>query len=198
MDKAPYKDWEINSKFKSVCGICENSIPPKTLIKGYVTLKTDLKPKYVHKECFANSFKPKVKKKRKPISAKRRSRQAKAAAKTRAKNKASGKTGSNEKKYQYNYNRYMKSTAWKKRRLSFLDSNPSCYACHSKEKLNVHHIRYQTPFDGKEPDGNLLSLCEPCHNELHSNPGSAEDATIAFLGKLPTEKKRGYNRPHGS
>lgn len=49
-----------------------------------------------------------------------------------------------------------------------------CEICKSTQQLETHHIKFQKDFDKftniqKNNNGNLVNLCEKCHNDIHSN-----------------------------
>jgi len=41
-----------------------------------------------------------------------------------------------------------------------------CQQCGSSENLQVHHIRPRSKLGGDE-DENLITLCSPCHRQIH-------------------------------
>lgn len=57
-----------------------------------------------------------------------------------------------------------RSSSWSSVRKNFISFFPTCAACNSREKLEVHHI---VPFNvdpSKELDStNLITLCKYCH-----------------------------------
>jgi 5-methylcytosine-specific restriction endonuclease McrA len=65
---------------------------------------------------------------------------------------------------------YLKSDAWKKKRLEALAYyGESCGKCGTAEKqLHVHHKTYKRLFD--EPLEDLQVLCDTCHRRVHSKP----------------------------
>jgi 5-methylcytosine-specific restriction endonuclease McrA len=65
------------------------------------------------------------------------------------------------------YNEYMKSPAWdKKRRARLKKDNYTCQDCDAKDKpLDVHHITYERL--GRERMSDLISVCRNCHEERH-------------------------------
>lgn len=57
-----------------------------------------------------------------------------------------------------------RSGLWPKLRTEFLQNNPSCAACGSTKKLQVHHIEPVHICKDKELDiTNLITLCKTCH-----------------------------------
>ena len=65
------------------------------------------------------------------------------------------------------YNIYIHSDAWKQKRQQRLDlDNHTCQMCGATDKLEVHHITYDTL--GFERMEDLITLCEKCHTKVHS------------------------------
>ena len=65
------------------------------------------------------------------------------------------------------YNKYMKSPEWAKKRKERLELDGyKCQMCGTTEKLEVHHIKYDTL--GNENMDDLITLCEHCHTKVHS------------------------------
>lgn len=70
------------------------------------------------------------------------------------------------------YKNYLKSPAWKNKRAQviFRDAG-QCRAtrggvpCGSRDGLEVHHLTYAR--FGKEPLGDLITLCHHCHKAIH-------------------------------
>lgn len=68
--------------------------------------------------------------------------------------------------YLTNYNAYLVSPHWKKRREEFFKKNKyECQACGSGDYINLHHATYQRM--GIEEEGDLVPLCRSCHSEAH-------------------------------
>lgn len=65
-----------------------------------------------------------------------------------------------------NYEEYINSHAWKKKRSSILKKRKSCEVCNSKINLHVHHLNYSRL--GIEQDTDLKVLCEKCHKKFHN------------------------------
>ncbi len=73
----------------------------------------------------------------------------------------------------YNEHKFYKTSAWIRKRKNILQrDNFECQKCKEKgqqmQAQTVHHIVHLR--DNKElalEDENLLSVCGPCHNELH-------------------------------
>ena len=64
------------------------------------------------------------------------------------------------------YDRYMRSTAWKTKRAEALDHyGHTCTLCGQTEKLHVHHLHYQSV--GQEKMEDLTVCCQGCHYKLH-------------------------------
>lgn len=96
-----------------------------------------------------------------------------------------------------------RSSKWPKARAKWLSTHPTCAACGTKDKCEVHHV---VPFSfdpSRELDEtNFLTLCESdhqCHIRVgHSynwecaNPNSREDAAL----QLKRIKERLVNLNH--
>ncbi len=69
------------------------------------------------------------------------------------------------------YAEQLKSPKWQKKRLEIMERDKfMCQIClEDKEQLHVHHIFY---LQGKKvweyPDNYLITLCEDCHKNLHT------------------------------
>lgn len=81
------------------------------------------------------------------------------------------------------YQDYIQSDAWLKRRLEFLKTHDKCRKCGTDQDLHVHHKTYKNL--GREHDRDLTTLCERCHNKLHkymdTNFLTVETASKRFL-----------------
>lgn len=65
------------------------------------------------------------------------------------------------------YQRYIKSTAWRRKRCQVLIRCGSiCERCGEWPVVNVHHLTYARLGDERLED--LLGVCFNCHKELHS------------------------------
>ena len=67
------------------------------------------------------------------------------------------------------YKKYLESDAWRKKREKVLDRDGhACQICGSKENLRVHHKKYNPDFYlGEEPENDLITVCERCHEDIH-------------------------------
>lgn len=64
------------------------------------------------------------------------------------------------------YNKYLKSPEWKKKRELVFDTyGRTCSMCGSIHNLEIHHKHYKNLFKEKIKD--LMVLCEPCHSKIH-------------------------------
>ena len=77
------------------------------------------------------------------------------------------------KKVTVNYYAYLKSKAWKKKRISRLKKDgfkcqfiESGKYCHCKANLEVHHLTYERL--GKERMSDLITLCHRHHSVIHN------------------------------
>lgn len=73
---------------------------------------------------------------------------------------------------QKTYKELLEHPKWlKKRRIILERDNYQCALCGSKHNLQVHHIKYK---DGRKPweypNAVLLTLCNECHQKVHSDP----------------------------
>ena len=60
------------------------------------------------------------------------------------------------------YGRYIRSKAWKTKRIAFLKHfKHQCALCDSKEHLHVHHLHYQSV--GNEKNEDVVVCCRRCH-----------------------------------
>lgn len=74
--------------------------------------------------------------------------------------------GMSYKKWRGQYNRYIKSPIWsKKRKEAFLFHGKFCHKCTNTTNLQVHHLTYENIFNEKMED--LMILCKPCHKRVH-------------------------------
>lgn len=64
------------------------------------------------------------------------------------------------------YDRYIKSSKWRKKREElFLERGKICEKCSSGDNIHVHHLHYDNLFDEKLED--LQVLCKECHRKEH-------------------------------
>lgn len=65
------------------------------------------------------------------------------------------------------YDEYIHSEAWSKKRQERLRIDGfKCQRCGATEKLEVHHVTYNTL--GNENMNDLITLCELCHTKIHA------------------------------
>lgn len=80
------------------------------------------------------------------------------------------------------YHEYLNSHEWALKRALVLErDNHLCQACLSSKANQVHHRSYEG-IDSligqfKEPLFNLVSVCRPCHMQIHGGSLSDEEAT---------------------
>ncbi len=65
-----------------------------------------------------------------------------------------------------NYQAYLKTPHWKKKRKKIIARDKHCMLCGSTEHLVVHHNNYKNI--GHEHDGDLVCLCSKHHNAYHA------------------------------
>lgn len=84
------------------------------------------------------------------------------------------------------YERYIASEAWRGRRERYFAVQPRrCKACGAAERVHLHHLSYAKM--GREPDSDLMALCEPCHDLVHrfyraTDAGTLRQATYRVVG----------------
>ncbi len=82
------------------------------------------------------------------------------------------------------YAEKLKDPRWQRKRLDILNRDDfTCRICNdTKSTLHVHHEKY---FKNTEPwdyhDDNFKTLCNTCHEILHSNPTKVEILLISIL-----------------
>lgn len=80
--------------------------------------------------------------------------------------------------------RFYKSSEWQRKRQEILErDNYECQHCKKRGQFSrarsVHHIRHLERWPELAlDDDNLISLCEPCHNEQHPEKGMSEKRTL--------------------
>jgi hypothetical protein len=63
---------------------------------------------------------------------------------------------------------YLQSPEWKwRRRRAMKGPGGSCFGCHKRVPLEVHHLSYKRIFREKRKD--LVALCSGCHGRLHKD-----------------------------
>jgi cbb3-type cytochrome oxidase subunit 3 len=68
----------------------------------------------------------------------------------------------------YYRNVYLLSDEWKRKRYVVLKRDNWTCVCCGAPATQVHHKRYARKNIGKEPIEWLVSVCDDCHNSLHS------------------------------
>ena len=80
------------------------------------------------------------------------------------------------KKHTHEYDRYIQSVAWERKRLERLEiDGHACVMCGRPEDrcrngLQVHHISY-TRLGNEDVGNDLVSLCPGCHKKIHAYYG---------------------------
>ena len=111
-----------------------------------------------------------------------------------------------------NYQEYLSTEHWKQLRVRFFGSKlfkgtryhgslvrqgQSCFNCHQKDRLQVHHKTYRRL--GREWLGDMIALCPECHKNLHEKfnelvierPEKAKAKLLRYAHKhLPESRKR--------
>lgn len=90
------------------------------------------------------------------------------------------------------YAEKLKDPRWQRKRLEILNrDNFTCRICRdTKSTLHVHHEKYfknTEPWD--YPDDNFKTVCNTCHDILHSNPTEIEILLMLFLFSNETKMK---------
>ncbi len=76
------------------------------------------------------------------------------------------------------YQDYLASQDWKQRRARILKrDNYQCTMCGTGMNLRVHHIRYPDIL-GEEPDEDLITVCDSCHEKIHGNDIKQKDEAL--------------------
>ncbi len=71
------------------------------------------------------------------------------------------------------YKTYLKTRHWQKTRAAAMKrANGKCQLCGSRQGLNVHHNSYNRR--GRELAGDLIVLCDGCHDVFHEKLELAE------------------------
>lgn len=84
-----------------------------------------------------------------------------------------------------NYQDYLNSEHWSKRRLKFISkTHKRCFICRGKDNLQVHHKRYYRYGESilfRERHTDLRLLCGRCHTFIHKH---------GYVKKLASNKIR--------
>lgn len=49
-----------------------------------------------------------------------------------------------------------------------------CRVCGSPSQLHAHHVRRRSQ-GGRDEASNLLTVCAPCHRDIHDNPADSRE-----------------------
>lgn len=101
---------------------------------------------------------------------------------------ASRKTGMSS------YSEKLRDPRWQKRRLEIMNRDGfACRRCGSKtETLNVHHLVYRNGCDPWEyDDDDLMTLCEPCHEQAEDQEALKEFRRFMALFRGRDEVTKG-------
>lgn len=87
---------------------------------------------------------------------------------------------------------------WFIRKAEYYQRHPrQCAACGSVVRIHLHHIRYSAGI-GREPDDDLVPLCEDHHNEVHRvnhrNIASLPEATQFVIESVSGKPWAGVKR----
>ena len=81
-----------------------------------------------------------------------------------------------------NYSELLKHPKWQKKRLKILERDKfQCRSCEDDSKtLHVHHLYYDYKLKPWEySDDDLVTLCEDCHDIIHSLKVNKDDFVLA-------------------
>lgn len=88
------------------------------------------------------------------------------------------------------YQDYLASQDWKQRRARILKrDNYQCKICGTGMNLRVHHIRYPDIL-GEEPDEDLITVCDSCHEKIHSNDVRQKRATAERIRTIQENTRK--------
>lgn len=79
------------------------------------------------------------------------------------------------------YNDYINSKAWQKKRKEVLAERPFCFCCNDKAN-HIHHRTYARL--GIEKLEDLIALCANCHSEVHNLIENERCATLKNSHKI--------------
>lgn len=84
------------------------------------------------------------------------------------------------------YKEFLKTTYWKElRKIVFkLIGSKECEVCGGIDRINVHHLHYETR--GRETLDDLVCLCERCHAAIHCYNSQSLNACILTRNSFKT------------
>lgn len=102
-----------------------------------------------------------------------------------------------EKNGRIDYEKYIKSADWKKKRLNYiLKYGAMCEICKRKPGINLHHQSYKSL--GREMNRDLLYLCKYCHHAIHYGADDVFTTNEGSMNKnlrwLETEVMKNYRK----
>lgn len=80
------------------------------------------------------------------------------------------------------YDIYMLSDKWNKKRLEQIKKYPKCFCCGKNKRLTVHHKTYIN--FGHERMKDLVTLCWHCHKKVHNLIKTNNKATLNNAHKI--------------
>ena len=90
------------------------------------------------------------------------------------------------------YNKYLKSDHWIQiRRKRKQIDNHSCYLCHKRKQLNVHHLSY-AQLHNEDVENDLVTLCHDCHRMLHRIQNGVKKEYNNFLWRKDAESPTAF------
>lgn len=94
---------------------------------------------------------------------------------------------------QREYDKYLCSDAWRKKRdLALERDNHRCRLCNNSKGLQVHHRTYESTWEnglGNEPIEDLTTLCRRCHDKFHG-PAQRRSTKRAKKGRKKKAKEK--------
>jgi hypothetical protein len=95
---------------------------------------------------------------------------------------------------QIDYNQYIRSNKWKKKKKDFRNSKlckQKCYICGSTKSIHIHHKSYKEL--GKEYLYHLIELCASCHLGVHEKLNSS-NSQKTNLWNIARKVKKQYEK----
>lgn len=95
------------------------------------------------------------------------------------------------------YQDYMDSRAWAQRKIVYWQAHDRrCRRCANDVAVQLHHLSYERM--GREPDEDLMPLCQRCHSlahQHHREVGGSLRAATEYVVKPATTTARTNARP---
>lgn len=97
----------------------------------------------------------------------------------------------------YEYQAYLKSATWKKKRQERLSiDNHACVWCGATKNLQVHHLTYSR-LGNEDVEKDLCTLCFGCHKKIEAwkraqRRGRKNNRGYISFSQIVETKKRGF------